>query len=88
MVTAFADRFLRPGASNDIFDWVTTIFGAPWGPHDNPLLISPQAAREIHIFLYDIENDGYPTGDRIVGYFCRVHNNPATARSLGIPVFE
>ena len=75
MLTAFADRFLRPGASNDIFDWVTTIFGAPWGPHDNPLLISPRAAREIHIFLFDIENDGYPTGDRIIGYFSRVHNN-------------
>ena len=75
MVNAFADRFFRPGASNDIFDWVTTVFGAPWGAHDNPMLIPPLAAREIHIFLFDIENDGYPTGSRIFGYYSRVHNH-------------
>ena len=75
MVDAIADRFLAPGAGNDIFDWVTTIFGAPWGAHDNPLLIPPQAAREIHIFFFDIENDGYPTGGRIIGYFSRLHNH-------------
>ena len=31
MVNAISTRFLRPGANNDIYDWVTTIFGAPWG---------------------------------------------------------
>ncbi len=75
MLSAFAERFLSPGASNDIFDWVTTIFGAPWGTHDNPMLIPPQAAREIHVFLFDIENDGYPTGARTIGYYSRVHNH-------------
>ena len=30
MVDAIATRFLSPGANNDIYDWVTTIFGAPW----------------------------------------------------------
>ena len=75
ILDAFASRFLSSGPSNDIFDWVTTIFGAPWGPHDNPLLIPAQAAREIHIFLFDIENDGYPTGSRIIGYFSRLHNH-------------
>ena len=39
MVNAVAQRFLRPGSSNDIYDWVTTIFGDPWGPHDIPILI-------------------------------------------------
>ena len=74
MVNAVAQRFLRPGSSNDIYDWVSTIFGAPWGPHDVPVLIPPEAGGEIHIFLFDIENDGYPTGPRIVGYFSRLHN--------------
>ena len=74
MVDALADAFLRRGASNDIYDWVTAIFGAAWGPHDNELLIPPEAGDEIHIFLFDIENDGYPTGPRIVGYFSRLHS--------------
>ena len=38
------------------------------------LLIPAEAAREIHIFAFDIENDGYITGSRIVGYFWRLHN--------------
>ena len=74
MVNAVAQRFLRPGSSNDIYDWVSTIFGDPWGPHDVPVLIPPEAADEIHIFLFDIGNDGYPTGPRIVGYFSRLHS--------------
>ena len=74
MVDALADRFLRPGSSNDIYDWVSTIFGAPWGPHDNEHLIPAEAGDEIHLFLFDIENDGYPTGPRIVGYFTGRHN--------------
>ena len=80
MVDAVAERFLSPGASNDIYDWVTAIFGAPWGPHGvlgrdgQPFLIPAEAAREIHIFAFDIENDGYVTGSRIIGYFWRVHN--------------
>ena len=73
MVDAVAQRFLRPGSGNDIYDWVSTIFGDPWGPHDIPVLIPPEAADEIHIFLYDIANDGYPTGPRIVGYFWSLH---------------
>ena len=80
MADAVADRFLRRGADNDIYDWVTNVFGAPWGPHDvtaldgSPIVIPPEAADEIHIFLFDIENDGYPTGPRIVGYFASLHN--------------
>ena len=80
MVDAVAERFIRPGGSNDIYDWVTTIFGDPWGTHSvlgrdgQPILIPADAADEIHIFLYDIEADGYPTGPRIVGYFWGLHN--------------
>ena len=74
MVDAVAERFLRHGERNDIYDWVATIFGAPWGAHDNERLIPPEAGGQIHIFLYDIEGDGYPTGPRVVGYFSRLHN--------------
>ena len=48
MVDAVADRFVRPGASNDIYDWVTTIFGDPWGTHGNPMLIPPVDRRDSH----------------------------------------
>ena len=60
MVDAIADRFLAPGRGNDIYDWVTAIFGKPWGPHDSPLLIPAEYADEIHILIYDIPDaSGY-----------------------------
>ena len=76
MVDAFADRFLRPGAGNDIHDWVTAIYGEPWGPHSSTRLIPPAAAREIHVVLFDIRRDGAPQpGEcRTVGYFWAAHN--------------
>ena len=80
MVNALASRFLQRGAANDIYDWVTNVYGAPWGPHEvtagdgSQILIPPDAADEIHIFLFDIEKDGFPTGPRIVGYFTTLHN--------------
>lgn len=76
MVDAMAERFLRPGAGNDIHDWVTTTFGEPWGPHGFATLIPPAAAREIHVLLYDIDADGVPgPGEcRAVGYFWARHN--------------
>ena len=29
-------RFLQPGAGNDIYDWITAIFGDPWGAARHP----------------------------------------------------
>ena len=57
MVDALAERFLRPGSGNDIHDWMTAVFGAPWGPHDEPYLIPPEHADHFHILLFDIDND-------------------------------
>ena len=76
MVDALADRFLRPGAGNDIHDWITAIYGEPWGPHSDSDLIPPEAAGEIHILLFDIQGDGLPRpGEcRIIGFFWAVHN--------------
>ena len=58
MVDALASRFLRPGPANDIYDWVTAALGPPWGPHDNPVMIPPQAAQQVHILVFDIDGDG------------------------------
>ena len=76
MVDALAERFLRPGGGNDIHDWVTAIYGEPWGPHSHENLIPPEAAGEIHILLFDIEGDGAPEpGEcRIVGFYWGLHN--------------
>ena len=76
LVDATADSFLRPGSGNDIYDWVTAIFGVPWGVHDEPLLIDPSADDEIHILLFDIEGDGIPERgeSRVVGLFSALNN--------------
>ena len=66
MTNAVASAFLRPGRSNDIFDWVTAIFGKPWGPHENPQLIPP--TNDIHILLYDVDADDSASGG-VLGYF-------------------
>ena len=89
MVDAMADRFFRPGAGNDIHDWVTAIYGEPWGPHRYSDLIPPEAAGEIHVLLFDIKEDGAPRpGEcRIVGYFWAAHNYLQTAVSAERLVF-
>ena len=72
LVDGLAGVFLRPGSANDIYDWLTAIFGDPWGPHRKEVLIPPQAASEIHILLFDIHEDGLP-GDGVAGFFSNLH---------------
>ena len=46
--------------------------GGPWGAHGRPgFLIPPESAAEIHILMFDINDDGFPEpGEpRIVGFF-------------------
>ena len=71
MVDAIATRFLRPGANNDIYDWVTAIFGAPWGAHRYSDLIPAEAAAQVHILLLDIDGDG---AGSTAGFFATRHN--------------
>ena len=66
MADALADRFLQPGAGNDIYDWVTAIYGDPWGPHDQPDLIPAEYGDEIHILVFEIEGAG--------GYYSTANN--------------
>ena len=65
MVDALAHRFLLPGERNDIYDWVSAVFGDPWGPHDLSFLIPAEYADEIHVLLYDLEGTGgfFPASD-------------------------
>ena len=67
MVDAIAATFLKAGPDNDTYDWVTAVFGAPWGDHDNPDLISPDTD-EIHVLLFDINGDESTEGG-VLGYF-------------------
>ncbi len=62
MANAVAERFLRPGSGNDIYDWVTTIFGEPWGPHSYHGRIPAEHAEQIHILVFDIGFDGEEGG--------------------------
>ena len=59
MVDAMAMAFLRPGPDNDIFDWVTAVFGDSWGPHDSPYYIPAEHADEVHMLLANTTWGGY-----------------------------
>ena len=60
MVDTLARRFLRPGAGNDIYDWVTAIFGDPWGPHDLvDTMIPASYADQIHVLLSESARGNY-----------------------------
>jgi hypothetical protein len=74
MVTALANKFLKSGLDNDIYDWVTNIYGEEWGSlfgsslsdTDQSMLIGPNT--DITILLFDIDADRSPDGG-VVGYF-------------------
>jgi hypothetical protein len=73
MVNKMADNFLKASLDNDIYDWVTAIYGEEWGApggllsdQDRGMLITPND--EITILLFDIENDNSTTGG-VLGYF-------------------
>ncbi len=68
MITAYAEKFLKDGSDNDIYDWVTNLFGVPWGSHTYSDYIPASAASEIDILFYDISNDDTDDGG-IVGFF-------------------
>lgn len=66
MVNAVADKFLLTSGNNDIFNWVTNIYGEEWGAHSYSDLISDTDT--IHILLYDIDNDNSTDGG-VLGFF-------------------
>lgn len=72
MVDVLQNKFLQAGADNDIYDWVTNVFGAEWGEHEYANLLSPTGI--IDIVLKDIENDNNTTGGTTFGYFWAANN--------------
>jgi hypothetical protein len=70
MVTAMVNQFLFAGVDNDIYDWVTSLYGVPWGISADAYsgLVPGSEAGKITIFLHDIDNDNSSNGGT-VGYF-------------------
>lgn len=85
-VSELADIFLTSGENNDIFDWVTNIYGAEYGDTDwdkvdadaKDVLITPN--NEITILLLDIDNDE-SAHSGVLGYFWAKDNFKTTAIS-------
>jgi hypothetical protein len=71
MITQISDLFLKPGDFNDIFDYVTSIYGEEWGllsiTSPKQITTLPTDPREISILICDIDNDG--DNGNILGYF-------------------
>ena len=80
MVDAMADSFLKTGPNNDIYNWLTNIYGEPWGSAADQFrsssLLPSGFKNHISILLYDINKDGRPgeLEPRTVGYFSIANN--------------
>jgi hypothetical protein len=69
MVDALADTFLKDGTNNDIYDWVTNIYGEEWSSKAQDKYSNLIGADgEITILLTDIDNDNSENGG-VIGYF-------------------
>jgi len=66
MIDKLANSFLKDGDDNDIYDWVTNIFGVEWSDTNSDSLIDN--IDEITILLTDINNDNRASGG-VLGYF-------------------
>jgi hypothetical protein len=67
MVDEVGNAFLSTAAGNDdVYDWVTNIYGTEYGPHNFSSLIPPN--NQITIMLYDIDGDNSTNGG-VIGFF-------------------
>ena len=72
MVDALADSFLKDVLDNDIYDWVTNVYGEEWGSAAQAKYSDLIGSNdEITILLTDIYDDGLPSAGegRVVGFF-------------------
>lgn len=63
MVEALADTFLKDSSDNDIYDWVTSIYGEEWENDTNGYTGLISANDEVTILLTDISPEG------VIGFF-------------------
>jgi hypothetical protein len=68
MVDALANTFLQLGTDNDVYDWVTNVYGEEWGSNKNGISNLIDANNEITILLTDISNDNNTNGG-VLGFF-------------------
>ncbi len=68
MVRDLANTFLLDGPDNDIYDWVTNVYGEEWETDTNGYSDLISANDEITILLTDIDKDNSPDGG-VIGYF-------------------
>ncbi|MDT8445452.1 MAG: hypothetical protein RRB13_00990 [bacterium] len=71
MVDALATKFIQTGSNNDIYDWVTNLYGTPWGSHSSSVLIPASNANSIDILLYDIQSDNSDNGGYLGVFYSR-----------------
>jgi len=69
MVEELQEEFLKDGYDNDIYDWVTNIYGEEWGEeaHEKYVNLIPED-NEINILFTDLGEDDNPYGG-VMGYF-------------------
>jgi hypothetical protein len=63
-----AKRFLDTGNDNDIFEWVSDIYGDPWGPRPSGEGLLAET-NVVDILLLDIADGGESSGSFVAGYF-------------------
>jgi hypothetical protein len=63
-----ATRFLDTGTDNDIFEWVSDIYGDPWGPRPTGEGLIKET-KVVDILLLDIQDGGESSGSFVAGYF-------------------
>lgn len=69
MVDKLQTHFLQNGKDNDIYDWVTNVYGEEWGSEAQKIYDGfIGETDEINILFTDIENDDSPNGGAM-GYF-------------------
>jgi len=81
LVDTLADTFLKEGVDNDIYDWVTNVYGEEWGAAASEKysnLIGE--SDEINILLTDIDDDDSRNGGT-VGYFYAKDNYTKASKS-------
>ncbi len=71
MVDQLADTFLISGLDNDVYDWVTNIYGEEWGNNEQSYYIREN--NTITILLTDIDGDNSSTGG-VIGFFWQKDN--------------
>lgn len=82
MVNELAETFLKDGAANDIYDWVTNIYGEEWGNDTNGYSGFIPANDEITILLTDIDGNDSPTGG-VIGFYWSKDNFENTSDENG-----